>query len=246
MNLLQSQNFETISLNKKMISKFNTQLENIKHNERILKDQIIEIKRAIESNNNWRMITESKDALTQLILLTLNLKEMMSEIETSISFCGLGKIHSTIINMEILRGIIEQSIDLDFLEIVDLVKSHCRLQKKSIEYLIEIPVYNSKESKLFQITPIPIFRNNCLYILDEIEELIVKTGNKFVMAEKCIRIKNKYFCQTNRFRAQTCVINIIEAHNDTKCMYHEISNSLIIRKIKNSDIVIVASNKNYL
>ena len=27
MNLLQSQNFETISLNKRMISKFNTQLE---------------------------------------------------------------------------------------------------------------------------------------------------------------------------------------------------------------------------
>ena len=81
MNLLQSQNFESISLNKRMISKFNTQLENIKHNERILKNQIIEIKKAIESNNNWRMITESKDALTQLILLTLNLKEMMSEIE---------------------------------------------------------------------------------------------------------------------------------------------------------------------
>ena len=56
-----------------MNSKFNIQLENIKHNERILKDQIIEIKRAIESNNNWRIITESKDALTQLILLTLNI-----------------------------------------------------------------------------------------------------------------------------------------------------------------------------
>ena len=64
MNISQSQNFESISLNKKMISKFNIQLENIKHNERILKDQIIEIKKAIESNNNWRMITESKDALT--------------------------------------------------------------------------------------------------------------------------------------------------------------------------------------
>ena len=146
--------------------------------------------------------------------------------------------------MEILREIVEQSTDLDFLESVNLVKSHCKLQKNSIEYLIEIPVYNSKESKLFQITSIPIFHNNSLYILDEIEELIVKIGNKFVMTEKCIRIKNKYFCQTNRFKAQTCVTNIIEAHNDTKCMYHEIFNSLIIQKIKNSDIVIVASSKN--
>ena len=87
-----------------------------------MKNQIVEIKKAIENNNNWRMITESKDALTQLILLTLNLKKMMSEIETSTSFCGLGKIHSTIINMEITRWIVEQSTNLDFLEIVNLVK----------------------------------------------------------------------------------------------------------------------------
>ena len=111
------------------------------------------------------MITESKDALTQLILLTLNLKEMILEIETSISFCGLGKIHSTIINMEMLKRIVEQSTDLDFLEIVNLIISHCRLQKNSIEYLIEIPTYSSKENKLFQITPIPIFRDNKSYIL---------------------------------------------------------------------------------
>jgi len=52
MNLLQSQNFETINLNKRMISKFNTQLENIKQNERILRNQIIEIRNAIENNND--------------------------------------------------------------------------------------------------------------------------------------------------------------------------------------------------
>ena len=44
-----------------------------------------------------------------------------------------------------------------------------------------------------QIVPLPIFRNNSLYILDEIEELIVKTGNKFVMTEKCITIKKQIF-----------------------------------------------------
>jgi len=64
------------------------------------------------------------------------------------------------------------------------------------------------------------------------------------MTEMRIRIKNKYFCQTNRFKTQTCVTNIIEPRYDTKCMYHEIGNSLIIQKIENSDIVIVASSKN--
>ena len=241
---LQNQNFETVKLNKEMISKFNTQLQNVKHNEEILKNQIVEIKNSIKENNEWRIITESKDALTQLILLTLSLKEIISEIETSISFCGLNKIHSSIINLEMLREIVKQSTKLDFIEIANLVKSHCRLQKNAIEYLIEIPVYDIKENVLFQITPIPIYHNNKLFMIDENEELITKRENEFIIIERCVRNKNKYFCHTNKFRVQECVMNVFKAQNDSKCMFHEISNSLIIQKIRNSNIVIVASNIN--
>ena len=83
----------------------------------------------------------------------------MSEIETSISFCGLGKIHSSItINMEMLREMVRKSTNLDFLEIVGLVKIHCTLQKDWIEYLIEIPILNPKEDKYLFIAIV-----NCLF-----------------------------------------------------------------------------------
>ena len=91
MHVLQMQNLDTNKLNKEMISKFNKQLGNIKHNEEILRKQIIEIKTEMNSNYNCRMTITTKDALNQLILLAINLKEIISEIETSISFCGMNK-----------------------------------------------------------------------------------------------------------------------------------------------------------
>ena len=139
-----------------MISKFNKQLRNIKHNEEILRKQIIEIKTEINSNYNWRMTITIKDPLNQLILLPINLKEIISEIETSISFCGMNKIHSSIMDMEMLREIAGQNTRLDFLEISNLIKTHCRLKSDTIEYIIEIPIYNPEENILYQITPIPI------------------------------------------------------------------------------------------
>jgi len=141
MHILQTQNLDTIKLNKEMISKFNKQLNNIKHNEETLCKQITEIKNEMNSNNNWRMSITIKDALNQLILLAINLKEILSEIETSISFCSMNKIHSSIINMEMLRKIAGQNTKLDFLEISNLIKTYCKLRSNMIEYIIEIPIY---------------------------------------------------------------------------------------------------------
>ena len=75
---LQTQNVETMRLNKEMILKFNKQIDNLKHNEETLNIQIIEIKDIIKSVYNWRRVTEIKDALNQLILLTIILIEIIS------------------------------------------------------------------------------------------------------------------------------------------------------------------------
>ena len=244
MNILQTQNLDMIKLNKEMISRFNKQLDNVKHNEEVLSTQIVEIKIEMKNNYNWRVVMTIKDILNQIILIAINLKEIISEIETSISFCGINKIHSSIIDIEMLRKIVGQNSKLDFLEISNLIKSHCRMRSDAIDYLIEIPIYNSEENKLFQITPIPIFIQNKLYILNENEELIVKRKNEFIAAEKCIENKSKYFCNINRYETRSCIVDIIRTQNNKNCTYHIIDNSMIMLKIRNSDIAIIASDKN--
>ena len=244
MHILQTQNLDTVKLNKEMIIKFNKQLNNIKHNEETLSKHITEIKTEMNNNYNWRMTITIKDALNQLILLAINLKEIISEIETSLSFCGMNKIHSSIIDMETLRKIAGQKNRLDFLEISNLIKTHCRLESNTINYLIEIPIYDPEEKILYQVTPIPIVINNKLHILNENEELITMRRNEIIAMKACIKNKDKYYCHANYQKTLNCFIDIIKKHENKNCKYHEIKNPMLMLKIKNSDIVILASNRN--
>ena len=244
MQKLQTQNIETIKLNKEMIKKFNNQLNNLKHNEETLSIQITEIKDTVKNIYDWRSVSEIKDALNQLILLTINLIEIISEIETSLTFCSLNKLHSSIIDITMLKEIVGNSTKLNFWEILTLTKSHCRIKNNAIDYIIEIPVYTPIGDNLIQITPIPIFTENKMYMLDISEELLIQKKNEFFVAEKCVKIKNNYFCETMYNKAQKCIYNIIKTQNNTLCTYHVIQNPTFLLKVRNSDITIVASNVN--
>lgn len=95
----------------------------MKHNEEIISSQIKDVKEIVTSNFNWRNTIEGKEALNQLILLLINLNEMITEIETRLMFCSLNKIHPSIIDMKTFRKIVNQSTNLDYLEIAKLIKS---------------------------------------------------------------------------------------------------------------------------
>jgi len=103
MQKLQTQSLKTIRINKEMILKFNKQIDNLRHNEEVLNIQIAEIKNMMKNIYNWRSIIEIKDALNQLILLTINLIEIIYELETSLTFCSINKIHSSIIDFTTLK-----------------------------------------------------------------------------------------------------------------------------------------------
>ena len=153
---LQTQSVETIRLNKEMILKFNKQIDYLKHNEEVLSIQIAK-KNMMKDIYNWRSIIETKDALNQLILLTINLIEIISELETSLTFCSINKIHSSIIDFTTLRKIVKDNSELNFWKVSKLVKSHCRIKNNVIDYVIEVPVYTPIGENLIQITTIPIF-----------------------------------------------------------------------------------------
>ena len=114
MQKLQKQKVENIRINKEMITKFNYQINNLKHNEEVLEIQINERKEIVKTIFNWRSVSEIKDTLNQLILLIINLIEIIAEIETSLTFCSLNKIQSSIIDMDTLRKIVNDTSELNF------------------------------------------------------------------------------------------------------------------------------------
>ena len=81
-------------------------------------------------------------------------------------------------------------------------------------------------------------------MLDVSEELSIHKKNELIIADKCVKIKNNYFCDTSYNKAQTCIRDIIGTQNNTFCMYHKVHNPMFVLKIKNSNITIIASNEN--
>ena len=95
---------------------------------------------------------------------------------------------------------------------------------------------------LYQITPIPIFLDSKLYMLNENEELIAKRKDEFLPVKNCVKNRNKYYCNIDRQKTIKCFINIINKLNNNDCKYHKIDNPTFILKIRNADIAIIASN----
>lgn len=240
--ILQQQNFETIKLNKEMISKFNLQMDKIKHNEIVLKSRIMQMEVIINENIIWQNLMIIKDIINQLILLTINLIEIISEIETSLTFCNLNKIHSSIINLEDLEKITKQISKLSFWDIAAQITSHCKLENNIIEYLLEIPVYENHSNKLLQVTPVPLYIEKEMYMLDINKELIIEKEQKLIKASNCIRNDDKYLCKTNYLEINQCISNIIKNQQNEDCMYHKIYDSFVVIKIENSNTIIIAAS----
>src|SRR5436189_3300482 len=99
------------------MAKFNTQLENIKHNEIMLKSRSIQIQGILNETISWENTFIIKDTINQIILLTVNLIEIIAEIETSLTFCNLNEIHSSIISLEDLQKITNKISKLNFWDI---------------------------------------------------------------------------------------------------------------------------------
>jgi len=174
--------------------------------------------------------------------LTINLIKIISEIETSLTYCSLNKIHSSIITAKDLRKLTKQITDIDFWEISLQITCHCRIDDNEIEYLLEIPEYDSNmENKLIQVTPILIFLRNEMFMLDENKELIIKTRNRLLLTNACLNVKGKFYCRTNYIEINSCLYDIINNHHSENCKYHRVMDGFVIIKIENSNIVFIIS-----
>lgn len=245
-HILQEQNLENIAINKKMILKFNNQIENIQHNELVLKSRIMQIdniiKSVIDLQNTWFI----KDIINQLILLSINLIEILEEIETSLTFCNLNELHSSIITKtELMQIIKDTNQNLNYWELSSQITSHCKINKNQIEYLLDIPVYyNNVNNRLLQITPIPNIYGNKMFMINEEKELIILDDKKLFKTHDCNIIKNKYFCKTNYIETDKCIKNIVGHQNNKECEYHVINEAFIIMRIENVNLAIIASTVN--
>ena len=155
----------------------------------------------------------------------------------------MNEIHSSIISLEDLQKITNKISKLNFWDISEQISSHCNSHDNIIEYLLEIPIYDTNSVILTQLTPIPMFIDNRMNMLNSNKVFIMQMNNKLYNINKCISNKEKYFCHSNFIEINNCLRNIIKIQDNKECMNHSIHDSFIVNKIENSNMIVIASNK---
>lgn len=223
------------SLSKNIIQNFNKTVENIQHNQEIIKRKIEQLF-AISNNHADQIQTMSaKDVTNQLIIAYNTILNIFDRIEDSISFCKLKVLHPSVINSndlfnELIKISKYYSNQLPFeitqdniLNIESLISVNCKIEKSKITYFISIPINYEKEFELIFLLPIPTKTDSKFvtiipeknYFLKSIDNGIIRPLNDVCM------LKRNYQCPSNLLSnvEAKCEKNIILHDNTTSCKY---------------------------
>lgn len=103
---LQTQLKYQYSVNNDIIDKFKNTIRDIQHNEKVLESKINQFNNILQSDTTQLNILIAKDLYNQLIILYNAILNILQDIENSITFCKLHKLHPSIIkSLDLFKAI---------------------------------------------------------------------------------------------------------------------------------------------
>lgn len=230
---LQNQLKFQYSLNHQLISNFNKTVQDIQHNEVLLKTKIMQLSRFIENGATHQDVLFAKDLFNQLSILYNAVLNILQDVENSITFCRLNTLHPSIIKshdlfLEIQRISSHYGITLPFevkyeniLDFESILKIHCKIDSYKITYFLSIPIYSEIEFNLFYMLPIPTKHESEYLTIIPNAKFILKAKNSNLfkpLSDKCTRGK-WYHCPSNlqvNYEAP-CEEDILLLQNSSRC-----------------------------
>lgn len=143
------------SIVNQLITNYNETLQTIQFNNEQIKTKITEIEKIINPFDGQLILYKEVLYLLQsAIHLILN---VLSEIETSITFCKLGALHPSIISTHVLELELSKiNINIsDILSYESLIKVQCNIRSERIVYFLTIPVYKAANYNLYYLYSVP-------------------------------------------------------------------------------------------
>uniref|UniRef100_A0A0A9X0Q2 tRNA(Ile)-lysidine synthase n=1 Tax=Lygus hesperus TaxID=30085 RepID=A0A0A9X0Q2_LYGHE len=139
-----------------------------------------------------------KDILNHLYLAMNLILNLLSEIETSITFCKLGVLHHSIINSEILEFEMSSlSINVsDVLTYESLINVKCTIRRDRIVYFLTLPVYEDNNYHLFYLHSVPWWTNTSFStIIPTHKHLLMNINNGIIkpLSDRCVW-NDHYYC----------------------------------------------------
>lgn len=205
---------EQIKLTTTAIDKFNSSIRKLASNQMVLQERIFQIEYIINATNVYKTKSEHKLIIIsiyfQLITALNNIKDILEELEETITFGGMKVMHQSILSPEEL---IEELLEIkptltttkfpvplekeNYPEFQKLIHIKMFIQNSKIHFILEIPIVELIDYNYYHLYSCPIQKNSVYStIIPQAKFLLINEQSYALNNQECIEINsNQYMCE---------------------------------------------------
>lgn len=236
-----------ISLSKKLIERLNTSLTNISNNQQQLANKLkmLQNQHNIHFINSIRLIG-LQDVVRQISTNCLLLIEQLDTIENAIMFARLQTTHPSIIKTNEIQEMISILTQhyhskniISFKSILSYYKvltTQVFFENERIMFVINFPIIQLDEFKLFQIIPIP--QNNILYY-PTMPFMLTTPEKNLMLQNTCHEIESTNYCEDKAYQADDCMETTLKTTDPVACKTRRITLKTTLTQRIDSNVILV-------
>lgn len=204
---------QQLSINKNLIKEFNHDIQTVQDNTFKIRSYFKLLSNStanLELNQNYLLLFNTLQILYNKI----------SGIETSLEFCKLNMLHSSILSYREIKRIAQDSkvsLISDQPEILwHLTKVHCSLHSTFISYFLQIPL-SSPQYETFFLLSYPISIKHEVATVNVNPSLIIRYND--ILSGDCTLLQENYYCNKTKHVTNKCTYEILGHRNLDNCKH---------------------------
>lgn len=196
------------SINNKLTQELNSTIDTINSNHKILVSEIEHLKEASSFEKHLNQVERALEHNQLLLQLILDLTQ---DIENSVTFCKLRKLHPSIIKPQTLFNVLQNLTTYygnklpnfqgeSLWDFQTHTKVNCFIGTDEIVYFLDIPILNEENLELFLLQSVPTLHEKTYVTIIPLARFALKSTSssdiKFLNKE-CEVGLNNYFCSNS-------------------------------------------------
>lgn len=222
------------TLNQNLIQNFNKTMQDIQHNDIILKSRIMQLQTLVQGNFQQQDILYAKDIYNQLALLYNTILNVLQDVENSITFCKLKTMHPSIIKTKDLYSELQKiamfyknqlPFDLIYENILDfetILDVYCKIENDQIIYFLSLPIDFEQKYELYYLQSIPTRHEfEFVTIIPNFKYLLKSRDNQIIPLSDICKHSRVYQCSNflQVHNKATCEKQVLLHENSSHCTY---------------------------
>ena len=228
--ILENQVKNEYSISTNLVNRFEHNLEIIKHNEENFRSKMIEYDRVYNAQATSEKLLTLKEIFNQFAISLLNFLNLVTDIEDSILFCHVNKLHPSIMkSQDLFNELIKiekyygEELPLPVLpenipQFEELAEIACDVSPTKITYFISIPINHKTSYTLFYLLPIPTSYQSEFITVRVPHRYVLKDGQEVLpLSQRCSHLQQYQCNHPDLHGSSTCENTLLNAKSSADC-----------------------------